>query len=464
MKLNKVNKILLIIFLITTVFLVYQSRQSKFIKTKDPNVKDTTNIRLNSVVPCKDCNLIIISVDPLRARSMNMYGYSKKTTPNIDRLSDVSLVFYNSVSVSSWTLPSHMSLLTGVYPSRHKITNKIGLAKDGKEFENNLQKVSPGIITLAEVLKDNGYDTAGFTGGAADASEFGFDKGFDLYVDDGDFAGLDPHMSKAIDWINSQKGKKFFMFMQGYDVHGQFVPEKGYDRKFLDSPYKGNLTGSKEEQKDFREQGITRGSIFLTSDDVRFLTGIYDEKVFKMDEKIGRFIETLKQSGIWNNTIIVFTSGHGEELYEHGRIDHGHSLYEELIDVPLIIRIPGIDKKILSGEQVSTVDIFPTMLDLLGLGEMKSKNQKLEGKSIVELLQNGDNNSDVFLETDYRYSVFKRGLRSGDGWKLIRDLETGETELFDVNNDKNEKNNLSEKNSGKLKEMNGKLDSFLNKF
>ncbi|MFH0858170.1 MAG: hypothetical protein V1842_01310, partial [Candidatus Omnitrophota bacterium] len=140
-------------------------------------------------------------------------------------------------------------------------------------------KLSPEVVTLAEVLKKEGYATGGFTGDAGVSAKFGFGKGFDIYIDDAKFAGLDHSIPAAVKWIKENKGKKLFIFLHGYDSHGQYDPAAGYTRKFLDFEYKGQLRGGKEEQGRLREEGLENGSIQLTDEDARFWRALYDEKI-----------------------------------------------------------------------------------------------------------------------------------------------------------------------------------------
>ena len=402
-----------------------------------------------------------VSFDTLRADHTGFSGYGRDITPNIDKFAKIGFVFDNAVSVSSWTLPSSMSWFTGVYPSKHKVTNKFTVLPDGKEVITNLNRISPQLKTLAEIFKENGYQTGGFTGGAGIHRQFGFDKGFDVYTDDKDFAGIEYTYPKAIEWIKENKDKKLFVFLHGYNIHGQYIPPDGYDKRFVDFEYKGKLTGTKEEQKNMREEGLTRGEIFLTSDDVRFLTALYDEKIQRADEIFSKFVKEYEELGLVSKTVFILTSDHGEELYEHGQIDHGHSLYDELIRVPLIITIPGNNKAKKIADQVRSIDIMPTILDILGLKVGDMINSQLQGESLTTLFKGERKNYDAFSETDYRYAIFKKSLRTYDGWKLIKDMEKKTDEVYYLDRDKSEKDNLTSKNKDKLELLNKTFGIYL---
>lgn len=392
-------------------------------------------------VSCPDCNIVLISIEPLREDHLSYTGYNRETSPNIDKLAQNGLQFNNAISTSSWTLPASMSIFTSLYPSQHKVLNKVTLTSDGKEISTNLKELSPDVKTLAEVLKDNGYKTAAFTGGAALESQFGFNQGFDIYQQK-DFAGLPTTIPEALNWINNNKNSKFFVYLQGYDTHGQYVPEGGYDKRFVDFNYDGNLTGSAEEQKSMREDTLARGQLFLSSEDVRFLTDIYDEKVQRADEQAGKFMEEYKKLGLENKTIFIFVSSHGEELYDHGRIDHGHSLYEELVHVPLVISGTNVPHRIINS-QVSTLDIMPTILNILNIQTGFNMDKQIKGVSLLSVINGEKEESNLYPETDYRYAVFLRSVRTNSGYKYIYNPESGKEELYNLNKDPKEKENIA---------------------
>ncbi|MCL4338145.1 sulfatase [Patescibacteria group bacterium] len=417
-----------------------------------------------SDISCRDCNIVLIVLDPLRADHIHSYGYMRDTTPTIDSLASHGFAFTNDISASSWTLPADMSLLTGVYPSRHKVLNKYTLLSPGSQIISNLKVLAPDIVTFAEFLKKNGYATGGFTGSAAVNREFGYSAGFDTYVDDKDFAGLPYTYPKAIDWIKAHKENKFFVFLQGYDTHGEYVPQGGYDFRFLDFPYKGKLTGSKDEEVQLRESGLAQGKLFLSKDDVRFLNAIYDEKLQRADTELAKFLSEYKKLGLMDKTIFVFTSGHGEELYDHGQIDHGHSLYQELIHVPLIISVPGMSSGVKINSLVSSIDVMPTVLSVLDIAPDDVLKKQMQGVSLIPAMEGGKMNLDAFSETDYRYAVFKRAFITSDGWKIITDLETNINELYNLGSDKKELGDLSSQNPAKDEEVSIKLQRILDSF
>lgn len=407
---------------------------------------------------CPDCNVIFVSFDTLRASNVGIYGYKRNTTSTIDRLASEGYIFTNAISVAPWTLPSTMSWFTGVYPSVHKVLNKFTVFKDGKEEISNVRRLSPSLKTLAEIFQEAGYKTGAFTGGAGVDRQFGFDIGFDEYYDKKDFGGFEDSVPQALNWINKNKDKKLFVFLHGYNIHGQYVPQGGYDRRFVNNNYKGALTASKDEQLRLREDGLKLGKNFLTKEDVFFLTSIYDEKIQRADAEFSKFIEEYKKTGLYEKTIFILTSDHGDEFYEHNRIDHGHSLYDELIRVPLIIKMPNIARKNKITSQVSSIDIMPTIINLVGIKISNSVSNQMEGKSLLRVMAGELLAQDVYAETDYRYATFQRGIRTSDGWKYIYNLENKMSELYNLRTDSSEQINLNEKYKDISTKLQNKID------
>ncbi len=390
-----------------------------------------------SSLSCKDCNILVIAVDPLRADALESMGGIRDYAPTIDGLAKQGYSFTNAISASSWTLPSAMSFMTGTYPSKHGIINK-ELLRDspaGETVPAILKETAPQLTPLVRVLRTHGYATGGFAGGAALDPSYGFAEGFDRYESPGEFNDIASSSAKALDFIRENSNKKLFVFLHGFDVHGQYMPAQGLDRRFVSSSYKGMLTGSPMEQKELREQGVRQGSLYLADEDVMFLRAIYDEKVALLDREISEFLDAYNALGLPRKTIIVFTSHHGEEFYEHGRIDHGMTLFDEVIRVPLIIVVPGGAKGKRVDSQVRNIDILPTILAVVGI---TPPSGKIDGVSLVPLMQGNAMRLNAVSETSYRYATFQTALRSWDGWKLIYDREQQTKKLFHLATDEGE--------------------------
>lgn len=407
----------------------------------------------DAVQTCKDCNIVLIDIDPLRADGLHSFGNPRSVSPTLDAVAQKSFTFTAAYAVSSWTLPSAMSLFTSTYPLVHHIINKdlVGATENEGTRSARLSVESPHIVTLATVLKNAGYVTGGFAGGAALDPSFGFSKGFDEYKSPGDFEGIPTSVPSAIDFAKTHKDDKVFLFLHGFDTHGQYTPAGGLTKEFVDPKYAGNLTGSTEEQKALREEGVVNGSILLSHADVSFLRAIYDEKVKKADAEVASFLTQLASVHMSHPTILIFTSDHGDEFYEHGRIDHGMTLYDEVLHVPLIISMPGQSKGVTVSDQVRNIDIMPTVLALAGILPDKQIIDQMEGVSLLPTMNGDHQKLNLFAETSYRYATFLQSVRTWDGWKLIYDEQSILlNHLYDVNTDKTELKDLT--NTGNPKE------------
>lgn len=393
----------------------------------------------------KDYNLVFVSFDALQAAHVSSLGYPKKVTPTIDEMAKTGFNFTNNISVASWTVPASMSWFTGVYPSEHKLTNKFAVFNPPNNKLSNLKELSPDLVTLAEVLKESGYATGGFTGNAGVSGFFGYGQGFDQYFfEKGKFGSMGVSIPKAMEWLQANKDKKFFLFLHGYDCHGQNVPEEGFDYRFVEKDYDKKYTGSAAEQEALREEGLEVGSTNLRDADVKFWRAIYDEKIQRTDEKFKGFLAELKKMGLLDKTIFVLTSDHGTEFYEHKRFDHGFSLYDELIHVPLVIKLPGQKNGKVINDQITSLDIMPTLLDLLDVKMPEKAKTQLRGKSLIPALKGKPVAKDVYSETDYRQYTYKRSVISKEGWKFIYTLENKGRELYNLKKDPKEQKNLVE--------------------
>lgn len=388
-----------------------------------------------------DHNLVFVSFDALQASRVG-----PKLTPALHHFSEGAFRFTEARSVASWTVPASMSWFTGVYPSEHRMTNKFAVYTASEKRVARLNEVTPGLATLADVLRLNGYATAGFTGNAGVGPVFGFDQGFDTYTAPREtFAGFEESAPRALAWLKANRHRKFFLFLHGYDVHGQHAPGGGLDLRFAPKGYDRRFTGSPHEQELLREEGLERGRVNLRPEDVALWRGVYDEKVQRADAKFGAFLAEFEKLGISDRTLFVIVSDHGTELHEHGRFDHGFTLYDELLRVPLVFKLPRANGRAVA-DRVSTIDLFPTLLDLLEVNPPDVVAERLRGASLVPVLKGARAQRPVFAETDYRAYTYKRCVVSPDGFKLIYTLESRSRELYDLKADTGETRDLSKAN------------------
>jgi len=398
----------------------------------------------------KDYNLVFVSFDALQAAHVGHLGYPRNITPSIDAVARQGFSFTHTYSVASWTVPASMSWFTGVYPSEHRMTNKFAVYNARVKKTANLKELSPDILTLAEILKQNGYATGGFTGNAGVSGGFGYEQGFDIYYHEkGKFGSFDQSIPRALKWLEANRDRKFFLFLHGYDVHGQNTPASGYDYRFVDAGYDGRYTGSGAEQEALREEGLDKGRLNLRDADVRFWRAIYDEKIQCADDRFKHFLAEFDRLGLTEKTIFVLTADHGTEFNEHGRLDHGFTLYDEQLHVPLIVKLPGRTDGKSIADRVSSIDVMPTVLDVLDV----PVPERVRGTSLVSAMLGEPVKRDVFSETNYREYTFKRSVITPDGWKLIYTLESKTRELYDLNTDPGETRNLAATDPARADEL-----------
>jgi len=327
-------------------------------------------------------NVILISLDTLRADHLGSYGYSRETSPNIDLLAEDSVLFHNNFSSSPWTLPSHMSLMTSLNCINHKVYHRD-------------QKMNPELKTLADFLRSDEYLTVAFTGGGFVSGMYGFNKGFDSYHVKGDVnvsrsAGL--IANSALQWIEEHKDRNFFLFLHTYQIHAPYGPPAPFNEMFLDENAElkeanmGKLRLNHEQRYKFLPENLRQNIIALYDSEIRYT----DEALIKP------LINLLKDLQLYDNTMIILTSDHGEEFYEHKSWEHNHSLYNETIHVPLIIKFFQSEN---GGREIQKfsrlTDIMPTILDELGI---KHSGNYIDGESVRSLLsEKGQREERIFL-------------------------------------------------------------------
>ena len=401
----------------------------------------------------RDYNVVIVDFDTLRADRLGVLGNPRPLTPNLDALAAHSYLFTAAIAQAPWTVPSTMSFFTSLYPHQHTLLNKFSVfTEDRKELARLPRRFS----TMAQVFQSNGYATAGFTGDAGVEANFGFGRGFDVYFDSVTFGGLDTTFPLALDWLKTHQDRKFFLFIQGYDVHGQFPLPDDFKSRFADPGYHGPFTGAEDEFMDLRMKTIKGEPISVSTGDARFWLDRYDEKTVRADERFGRFWKVFSSLPAAKRTIVVVIGDHGEQFGEHGGFDHGMNLYDELLRVPLIISSPDGAPARIDG-QVRLIDVMPTLTDWLGLTVTTATQRQMQGTSLVPLLQGRPLPLDAFSETSFLLQTEKCSLRTSDGWKLVYDMENLAPELYDLRRDRGEKSNLADKEAAVAKDLTQRL-------
>jgi arylsulfatase A-like enzyme len=370
-------------------------------------------------------NLVLVSVDALRADRLSAYGYPRQTTPFLRSLLPEVIRFDRFYYSGGGTLPSHLALLTSLSPVTHGI---------GPEAPARLPESR---TTLAEHLRGLGYRTAAWVGGGWLSARFGFDQGFERFTEDR--SGFQSIVPAALSWLDEQPGKPFFLFLHGFDVHsspaGLPYDCPGESERFFAPSDPAGFTPCLEgrcasELLAFfntraRAEGKTVSEL-IPGEWIGFFSDLYNGCIRHVDQTLKSFVQGLQARRLWNRTVFVLLSDHGEEFGEHGFLLHDQGGYEELARIPWILRLPH---GALGGRRVLTlaamVDVVPTVLDLLRLPPLP----ETQGRSQLRAIQKGHPaRTDVHM-----YSVLVT-----DRFKYFSD----ERRLFDLLEDPNETRNL----------------------
>ena len=481
-----------IIFLILIIFFFAGCSEKKQ-EIKTGNIKNEV-----SYLDCFDCNLIIISLTNTRKDHLGVYGYDRETSPNIDEFFKNAIIFNSAFAPSPWSFVNGLSMFNSIFPYKHKIMERdqVDLSVVNKYF------------SLAELLRQNSYKTAAFVSGNDYSSRYGLDQGFDLYVDEKEYfnynikqipglydVGMSQLVPPAVEWLEKNNENKFFLFIQGFDTHCPYTPRAEYEKMF-GSAYNGEIDyescyitldkvepiidkGKKKwpliEWKNFNTNiNIEENKKLFEIDDIEKMKSLYDGEIAQADNELIALFKAIENFDLDKNTVIVFLSEHGELFGEKGffmkaTIGAEESTLDELLNFPLLIKHPGISEKTKVDNLIQTVDIMPSILQILKIkDEQKDYRQ---GKSFVStILDKQDIN-------DYVYSGIERGfdarvnsendtlyvsesIRSKE-WRLVKEVrrkKESEEEnywLFNINNEKEnlyfKKNEISSELSMKLK-------------
>lgn len=375
---------------------------------------------------CEHCNVVLISFDTVRADHLGCYGYDRPTSPNVDKLASRSLVFERAIAQAPWTLPSHGAMLSGLYPSR------LGVLR------YPATRILPDQDTvLPEMFRAAGYATAGFTGGGFVSDHYGFDRGFDVYESKG--RRYEHNLDDTIDWLEEHRKQPFFLFFHGYDAHRPYY-SKPADKKEMGLPEDAENDQNRYCLRDDREvpEGPKRDKV------VRY----YDAAIHHGDRGIGVLLDALKQLKLDERTVILLTSDHGEEFFEHGNCDHVRFLYRESIHVPYMIYVPGFtpEGKRIPGLIPASISIARTLLDIVGI------DHAMPGVTLMPMIDGKQKNFPVvYSEADSAPGVLgSRGrtiAMTKPELKLISYTDEGTDEAYNLREDPGEHTPLPEKNT-----------------
>jgi len=364
-----------------------------------------------------DYNVVLISLDTLRADHLGVYGYNKKVSPKIDKFAKASIVFNNAYSHAPWTAPAHAAMLTSLYPS------VLGLKK-----YPTVGRIADKVETMAEYFKSQGYRTYAVTEGGWVHARFGFDQGFEKYFQSA------KHVQKGVinakKWIQENKKDKFFLFFHTYDIH-RYNPPAEF-RKGIVPEEKHRFAEDKTLAKNIQLLENEEFLKTINEKDKEYIVSLYDASIKYVDNYVGQLIEYLGKSGLLKNTIVVITSDHGEEFWENGRTGHGYTNREEQIKVPMIIYHP----KMTAGRRRGVfrhIDLLPTLAKCLN----RPVRPSWLGQSYVDYMMNPKKKmKDRFNFCEAGHKNYKSIQTSK--WKLVQFKGEKIPKLYDLKNDPKE--------------------------
>ncbi len=384
-------------------------------------------------------------MDTVRQDHLSCYGYSRQTTPVLNELTKTSRLYMNAYSVSSWTNPAHASLFTGLYPRVHNTTQESWA-------------MPQQVTTLAEILTANGYETVGIAENAMLSKTFNFDQGFLNYYEGWKSKWKNENENVAFSLFNKflmfrDKRKPYFAFINFIGPHAPYNTSRQFIKTFINGDNIPKLVDNKWKE-------FFLGKKIFSPEELRDLTALYDAEILYVDFIIGKIIKKLKKSELWDNTIFIIASDHGENIGDHEMVNHVFSLYETTTKIPLIIHYPKLFAENSKDFQpTQLVDLFPTLLKITGLGRYGNSSQ---GRDLLD--ENARNKRPVFCEYYYpiqalspfrkkdrdspKLEKYKRHLSSLiiDNIKLVLGSDNN-NELYDLSIDPQEENNLINSNA-----------------
>jgi arylsulfatase A-like enzyme len=355
-------------------------------------------------------NVILVSLDTLRADHLGCYGYERDTSPSLDAFAERALRFDNAFASSSWTLTSHMTLLTSLSPIVHAVDEDRAL--------------STGVTTLATALLREGYFTAAvMDSGPWLGRDYGFDRGF-LHVRR-TLRGAPAKIARALDCLDGTDDRPFFLFLHLYDAHSDSTrlpyDAAAEDQELFRGDYAGDFTGCGSDgtcASAWMRKLNRRGEV-LDEEDRRYVEALYDAGIRTLDRELGRLFRELERRDLFDDSVVVVVADHGEEFQEHGKLLHSQ-LYRECLRVPLLVRAPETRGGATS-QLTGLIDVMPTLLELCG-----AETRGLQGRSFARLLADRDSPSPrdfLTAEVDGELRVLRTPEwilhRAGDAWRLF---------------------------------------------
>lgn len=413
--------------------------------------------------------VILISLDTLRADRLGTYGYTQRpTSPNIDALARDAVVFEQHQSTAPWTTPAHLSLMSGLYPAHHGVLQPYFAQAEALENGGEVDALPEERVTIAELLEGQGYSTAAFTGGGAVDPAVGLGQGFSRYDTD-HYKLTDAHLQGLDTWLGEVDSKPFFLFWHTFEVHAPYTDTRFLTPEQLSSPAAHNQLRQELSKLDglLRQRRPSASQQVKAHDGMRSIlhrnqanradvtSTLYDGGIAAADSRLGELIAILKRRGLYSDSLIIVTSDHGDEFTDHNPYfydAHGHSVYEEMVHTPLIVKLPGqANGGMRISSRVSAVDVLPTISEIVDV----AAPEDIDGRSLIGLIQ-GAPLPPLPVFSEALNSNIEQKAVSLDGHKLIVTIspETVHAhgrlhlppepllEVYDLRADPGEQNNL----------------------
>ncbi len=418
-------------------------------------------------------NVIVVSLDTLRADRLEAFGYKRPTSPNLVALARRSVVFERAQAQASQTAPSHASLFTAEYVGTHGIRNV-------HSGHATLVRVPDGLPMLAEVLQENNVETAAFVSGGNLTKRMGMDRGFDTWDETNE--DVKGRVDALLTWVLRPDRGRFFAFMHTYQVHAPYLPPREIYPQFVDARYDGVLEARLERYLAMPAEQAWAGGVgpdywegmlSFTDADIGFLSDLYDAEVAYLDQQLRRILEVLFASELAGNTTLIVLSDHGEEFKDHGKFQHDQ-LFEELVHVPLIVRLPGaLERDGWKGRvarPVELVDVAPTVIELMGA---EAPDVRWSGRSLVPWLSPDRATLGGSARAQFSEMVIDPGPKllrtvTFDGWKYMHvyqvNIDHTWEHLFHLDQDPGEHRNLMGSTDATAVEMLATLRAMLDDY
>ncbi len=403
-------------------------------------------------------NVLILVLDQLRADELHCYGNPRLTSPNIDKLASRGVTLSHFYTVAPWTSPSFGTLHTSLFPSRHGVT---------LFWTPGMPLLNKDVPTMAESFKNGGYHTAAFVDNALGGKPL-MGNGFDDFVDGSASApditeraarskiGAPYTTANVLAWMDSHhdSGQPFFLYVHLLEPHSPYNPPPEDDLFKSDAyPYLSN------DGYDLVRGGLFRLAVNGDQKAMERLYQLYDGKIHYVDRYAGLILDRLRSLGLEDNTYVVLTSDHGEMLYSHPddflTFDH-RSLYDPVLHIPLIVAGPGIPKGEVNPALASNLDTAPTVLDLAGAPALDDA----QGHSLAPLIEGKVKSANEYVFAEEDVEIPERSVRNLD-YKLIRNLWTGEEQLFALRSDPGELHDVAKANPEVVKQLDVPLDAWM---